>query len=156
MAEFLRRVFDCLWIAPLRRFVPLVLFRYVLCGGVTVSLDVVWYYMIYHYLLSKESVTLGLFCISAHMMALLIVFPLTFFTGFCLNRYVAFESQHRPASGQLARYALTVMGSLLLNCLLMKLFVDWMGFWATPSKMLTTFVVAAYSFLSGRFFTFRR
>ncbi len=38
----------------------------------------------------------------------------------------------------------------------MKLLVESLGFWATPSKMITTLISAVYSFLAAKFYTFRR
>ena len=117
-------------------------------------LDAVWYYIIYHYIVCEHNIDLGLVVISPHIAALCVVFPITFFTGFWLNRNVAFNATHISSLPQLVKYALTVVGSIFLNYACMKFFVDVCGIWATPSKMLTTAVCAIYSFLAGRYFTF--
>ena len=86
--------------------------------------------------------------------ALVVVFPITFFTGFWLNRNVAFCVTDARASGQVVRYAISVAGSLLLNYVCIKLFVEVCGVWPTPAKALTTAVCVIYSYLAGRYFTF--
>ena len=118
-------------------------------------LDAVWYYIIYHYIVCERFIDLGFIVMSPHIAALCVVFPITFLTGFWLNRNVAFRVADLSSLPQLAKYALTVVGSILLNYACMKLFVEGFGLWATPSKMLTTAVCAVYSFLIGKYFTFR-
>ena len=156
IAEIITKAIDLFYVKPLRAFVPQQVFRYLVCGAITAILDAIWYYLVYHYVVSEQFVELGRVVVSPHIAALCVVFPITFFTGFWLNRNVAFRVTELSSLPQLAKYALTVAGSILLNYLCMKLFVELFGFWATPSKILTTAVTAIYSFLVGRYFTFRR
>lgn len=151
----LTSVIDRLYIKPLSRIISRDTFGYGLCGAANMSLDTLWYFLIYHYIILEHNVDLGIVVISPHIAALGVVFPITFFTGFLLNRYVAFRVAKQPQGRQLIRYALSVAGSILLNYVLMKLFVDLCGFWPTVSKMLTTTIVALYSFLAARYFTFK-
>lgn len=118
-------------------------------------LDTLWYYLIYHYVVFEQNVDLGFVVISPHIAALIIVFPITFFTGFLLNRYVAFRSTEQRTQKQLIRYALSVVGSILLNYVLVKFFVEACHIWPTISKMMTTVIVAMYSFLAARYYSFR-
>ena len=67
---------------------------------------------------------------------------------------MAFCVTDARASGQVVRYAISVAGSLLLNYVCIKLFVEVCGVWPTPSKALTTAVCVIYSYLAGRYFTF--
>lgn len=156
IAEIITKAIDLFYVKPLRAFVSQQVFRYLVCGAITAILDAIWYYLVYHYVVSEQFVELGRVVVSPHIAALCVVFPITFFTGFWLNRNVAFRVTELSSLPQLAKYALTVAGSILLNYLCMKLFVELFGFWATPSKILTTAVTAIYSFLVGRYFTFRR
>ena len=156
LAEFITRAIDLFYVKPLRKLISQQVFRYLACGGITVFLDAVWYYIIYHFIVCEQFIDLGFVVVSPHIAALCVVFPLTFFTGFWLNRNVAFKVTNISSLPQLAKYALTIVGSILLNYLCMKVFVESCGVWATPSKMLTTVVCAIYSYLAGRYFTFRR
>ena len=155
LAELITKTIDAIYLKPLRRVVPQPLFRYLACGALTALLDAVWYYIIYHHLVCERVVEVGCIALSPHIAALCVVFPITFFTGFWLNRNVAFRTTHISTTPQLAKYALTVVGSIALNYACMKVFVDLCGVWATPSKMLTTIACAAYSFVAGRYFTFK-
>ena len=132
------------------------MFRYLACGATNAALDAVWYYLIYHYLVCERYIDLSFVVVSPHIASLVVVFPITFLIGFWLNRNVAFRTTEVRTVPQMLRYALTVVGSILLNYLCMKFFVESLGVWATPSKMLTTVVCAVYSYLVGRYYTFRK
>lgn len=156
LVAVITKAIDFVYIKPLRRVFSQEVFRYLACGGITAVLDAVWYYIIYHYIVCERFIDLGVVVMSPHIAALCVVFPITFFTGFWLNRNVAFRVTDISTLPQLAKYALTVVGSILLNYACMKLFVEGCGIWATPSKIITTTICAVYSFLAGRHFTFRR
>ena len=156
ITAFITKAIDSVYIKPLRAFVPQQVFRYLACGALTAFLDTVWYYLIYHYIVCERFIDLGIVVVSPHIAALCVVFPITFITGFWLNRNIAFRTTDLSSLPQLAKYALTVIGAILLNYVCMKLFVEVCGIWATPSKILTTAVCAIYSFLAGRYFTFKR
>lgn len=154
IVRLLTSIIDALYIKSLERIISRDTFGYCLCGAANMALDTVWYFLIYHYLVLERNVDLGIVVISPHIAALIVVFPITFFTGFLLNRYVAFRATTQRSGKQLFRYALSVVGSILLNYILMKLFVDACHFWPTISKMMTTAIVAIYSFLAARYFSF--
>ena len=154
LSRILISLIDALYIKPLERVISRQTFGYFLCGAANMALDTLWYFLIYHYVVFERNVDLGVLVISPHIAALIIVFPITFFTGFLLNRYVAFRATQQRTTKQLFRYALSVVGSILLNYLLMKLFVDMCHVWPTIAKMLTTVIVAVYSFLAAKYFSF--
>lgn len=145
---------DTLYIKPLERVISRQMFGYFLCGAANMALDTLWYFLTYHYVVMEHNVDLGIVVISPHIAALIIVFPITFFTGFLLNRYVAFRATQQRTTKQLFRYALSVVGSILLNYVLMKLFVELCYVWPTIAKMMTTIIVALYSFLAAKYFSF--
>lgn len=153
--QLLIRLVDWLYIAPFKRLVSRDIFAYGLCGGANMALDTLWYFVIYHYIVAERFIDLGVVVVSPHIASLIVVFPITFFTGFWLNRNVAFRATEYKTRGQLIRYALSVLGSIALNYLFMKLFVEHLYIWPTPSKMLTTAVSVVYSFLAAKYFTFR-
>ena len=154
LSRMLISLIDALYIKPLERVISRQIFGYFLCGAVNMALDTLWYFLIYHYVVLESNVDLGIVVISPHIAALIIVFPITFFTGFLLNRYVAFRATQQRTTKQLFRYALSVVGSILLNYVLMKLFVDMCHVWPTIAKMLTTVIVAVYSYMAAKYFSF--
>lgn len=154
MQRLLTHIIDFFYPA-VRRLMPLQTFRYAACGGLNMVLDAVLYYVALHFLFAERDVPLGFFVLSAEMAALAVVFPITFFNGFWLNRNVAFRGSPLHTGVQLWRYALSVTGSIVLTTVFMKLLIDVCGVWPTPSKVLTTLLVAAYSYLMQKYFTFR-
>lgn len=136
-------------------WMPLKTYRYAVCGGGNLILDIFLYFLFYNYILHQEDLDLGLVVVSPHIAALFIVFPITFLTGFLLNKYIAFGESNLRGRIQLYRYALVVAGAILLNYLLMKLFVDGFGFWATLSKIIVTAISVVYSYTLQNRFTFK-
>lgn len=154
IADSIGRFIDFFYIAPLTRIFSPRIFRYAVCGGGNMVLDLVWYFLIYHYIVAERFIDLGFVVVSPHVASLIVVFPITFFTGFWLNRNVVFGVTQFSCRGQLLRYALSVCGSILLNYLCIKLFVEMCYIWPTPAKALTTVVSVVYSYLAGRYFAF--
>lgn len=155
LSSFIQRVVDLLYIPMVSRYISQRQFRYFCCGvGNYILFDGLLYFMIYHYLVAERYIYIGIATISPHVAALAIVFPITFFTGFLLNRYVVFESTSRKFKFQIARYAVSVMGSILLNYAIIKILVEWVGMWATPSKIICSIITAVYSFFMARCFAF--
>ena len=154
LADRLIRMVDALYIKPLRGLISRDLFGYGLCGATNMMLDTIWYFLIYHYIVCEKYLDLGIVVISPHILSLFIVFPITFFTGFWLNRNVAFRVTNISSRKQLLRYALSVVGSVIINYVCMKIFVEACSIWPTPSKMLTTIISVCYSYLMARYVTF--
>ena len=140
---------------PFLRFIPIEIFRYAITGGLNTLLDIFLYFVFYRYVLHMQVVELGIFAISAHIAAFLIVFPLTFTTGFLLAKYVTFTTSELIGRIQLFRYGVTVSGAILLNYVFLKFFVEYCGFYATISKLYTTVIVVIYSYLFQRYFSFK-
>jgi hypothetical protein len=85
------------------------MFGYALCGGLNMTLDALWYFVIYHFIVAQRFIDLGVVVVSPHIASLIVVFPITFFTGFWLNRNVAFRVSEYACRRQLFRYVLSVM-----------------------------------------------
>lgn len=155
ISELIIKSIDWLYIRPVQAILPRQVFRYAVCGGANVVFGWVCYFLIYNFVVDKELLDLGLVVISPHVAAMLITFPLTFFAGFWLNRNVAFRQSPIPSGTQLFRYLLSVAGSVVVNYIFLKFFVELCGIWATPSQMLATGVTTVYSFFVAKYFTFR-
>ncbi len=155
-ADRIIRLLDRLHRCPLARIMPLSVFRYAACGGVTYLLfDPLCYSLIYNGVVAHRYFDLGFVTVSPHIAALALTFSLTFFVGFWLNRNVAFRRSPLRTRTQLFRYALSVGGSVLLTYAGLKFFVEVCGVWPTPAKVATTFITTVYSYLAARYFTFR-
>lgn len=161
MIQFLRNIRDHLiriidWFYfPFLRFIPPEIFRYAVTGGLNTILDLLLYFVFYRFILDKQIVDLGFVAISPHIAAFLMVFPITFLTGFILAKYVTFSASELKGRIQLFRYGLTVFGAIVLNYVFLKLFVEHFGWYATVSKGVTTVIVVIYSYIAQRYFSFK-
>lgn len=154
LAQAIGRLIDFFYVRPFTGILSKQMFRYAACGGGNMLLDLVWYFLIYHYVVVERYVDLGFVVMSPHVASLVVVFPITFLTGFWLNRNVAFCATEVGSGRQLLKYALSVVGSILLNYICIKLFVEVYNIWPTPAKGLTTAVCVIYSYLASRYFVF--
>ncbi len=161
MVQFLRnirnniiRIIDWFYF-PFLQFIPREVFRYGVTGGWNTAFDLLLYFISYRYILDKQIVDLGFVAISAHIAAFLMVFPITFLSGFILAKYVTFNASELRGRIQLFRYGLTVFGAIALNYVFLKLFVEYFGWYATFSKGVTTVIVVFYSYVLQRHFSFK-
>jgi putative flippase GtrA len=138
-----------------RPFLPLDTYRYAVCGGGNLVFDIFLYFIFYNFIFAKQNVDLYFVVLSPHIASLFIVFPITFTTGFLLNRFITFPESNLPWKTQFFRYFMVGMGALVLNYVSMKFLVDFLGFYPTPSRLLTVFVTVGYSYLSQKKFSFR-
>lgn len=152
--SFIIRFIDWLHF-PIFRFIPAEIFRYGVTGGLNTLFDLFLYFIFYRFLLHKEIVDLGFIAISPHIAAFILVFPITFTSGFILAKYVTFRASELRGRIQLFRYGATVLGAIILNYVFLKLFVEYFGWYATFSKLITTVIVIMYSYFSQRYFSFK-
>lgn len=138
-----------------RRFMPLQTYRYAACGGFNTALDICLFFVSYNFILVKQPLELGFITVGAHIASFLMSFLVTFPIGFYLSRYVVFQETSVAKREQLGKYFMVVLGCLILNYLFLKIFVDVLGWYPTPSKIVTTFFVVAFSYFSQKNFTFK-
>ncbi len=140
---------------PFSRIVPQETFRYAATGGGNTVLDIFLYWFVYNAILHKQILNIGFVAVSPHIAAFLIVFPVTFTSGFLLAKYITFSESVLRGRKQLFRYALTVAGAIFLNYIFLKLFVELLEMPALLAKIFTTVFVVTYSYLLQRYFTFQ-
>lgn len=155
LSDIITRFIDFFYIPPVRRYIPRDVFRYAACGGLNMVLGWALYYIFNHYVIAGRFIDLGFMVVSPYTATLYSIVPFTFLAGFYLNRNVAFTRSPLRTRTQFARYLLMWAGSLAINHLLLKLFVEIFGIWYTPSHILATLIIAVYSFLIQKYFTFR-
>lgn len=155
LADWIARTIDRCYRKPITLLLSRQTFRYAVCGGITMGLDAVWYFVIYNFIVAHRYFDLGFAVLSPHIASMILVFPITFFNGFWLNRHVAFQRSPLTGGTQLVRYALSIAGSVLLTYAGLKFFVEVCRIWPTPSKVITTVITALYSFAAAKYFTFR-
>lgn len=141
---------------------PLQTYRYAACGGANTLFSIFLYWFGLHFIFDQQNVFIRfpfihkMIVISPHiaadyLFAMWIAFP----TGFYLSRYVIFEGSELKGHVQLFRYFLVILGCIFVNYFFLKLFVNYLGFYPTPSKILTTFFVVVFNYISQTYFSFK-
>ncbi|HWJ92062.1 MAG TPA: GtrA family protein [Flavisolibacter sp.] len=138
-----------------RRFMPLQTYHYAACGGTNTFLSLLIYFVSYHYILKHKILHLGFIAFQPHIAALFIAFIVTFPIGFYLSMYVTFHGSYLRRRVQFFRYFLVIMACMLLNYVCLKIFVEYFGWFPTPSQLLTTLIVILFNYFSQRHFSFR-
>jgi putative flippase GtrA len=144
------------FIYPLfRRFIPIQIYRYVACGGANMLFDLSLYFLLYNLVFKNSLHNVGPFVISPHIAAFLTVFPITTLTGFLLQKYVTFTASDLKGRIQLFRYVMVVITNLLICYVGLKIFVDGLHFFPTPSKLIVTLITVICSYIGQKKFTFK-
>jgi putative flippase GtrA len=154
MKNFLIKIIDTFYFL-FERFMPLKTYRYAVCGGSNLVFDIVLYFVFYHFVFQKQDVNLYFVVLSSHIAALIFVFPITFMTGFLLNKYITFADSKLPGNIQFLRYLMVAIGAMIISYVAMKFFVDLLGFYATPSKFITVMITVVYSYILQSKFSFK-
>lgn len=155
MVKLITAIIDFFYFPIFKKIMPQKTFRYAACGGGNLVLDLSLYFIVLNFVVNKENLDLNLFVLSPHIAALFIVFPITFLTGFALNKYITFEESNLKGKIQIARYFMVSMGAIVISYFLLKLFVDFIGFSAFPSRILATIISVVYSYILQNKFTFK-
>lgn len=140
---------------PFSRWLSLHTFRYIASGGATAATGIVVYFIAYNFILQQEHVKVGSLLITAPIAALAIESFITFVIGFMLNKYLVFTSSNLKGRIQLFRYGSIVLSNVLLNYAFLKVFIEAFGFYPTVAKVITTAILAIFSYFSQKHFSFK-
>lgn len=150
----IRRMVDYLY-PPFRKYMSVEFFRYGATGVANLVFDWFLYFCIFHFILRQQMLPLGFVTLSSHIAALALSFPISFMSGFLLQKYVTFNNSDLRGKVQLFRYGIVVVANLVINYIGLKLLVDVFGWFPTPSKMAITIVATGVSYISQKKFTFK-
>ncbi len=157
IARVMQRMVDRFYFPIFRRVLDIRTFRYAVVGCMNLGFGVLFYWFVFHYVVGARDTTFfGAITISGHILAFLINFVVTFFTGFWMTRCVAFDDSVLRGGVQLFRYSLVVALNICINYFGLKLLVDVFGFYPTPSYMSLQVLTVCVSYLASRYFTFAR
>jgi len=139
-----------------RKIMPHQTFRYAACGGFNTVLDITLFSLSYNLVYKNANVHIGFLHIKPFIAAFLTSFVVTFPIGFYLSRYVVFQETSRKKGKQLGRYFVVVSGCLLLNYVFLEIFIQYLNWYPTPAKVVTTVFVVIFSYVSQKHFTFKK
>ena len=163
LAQIVTKIIDFFY-HPFEKWMSRQLFHYAACGGGNLVLDWVLYFITYNFVVGHENVSIqySVFShpftqvITPHIAALCIMFPITLLTGFWLQKNVTFTHSDVRKGLQIWRYIVIVLLNLALNYYGLKLCVDILGWYPTPSKIIITLVTVAVSYVGQKYYTFRK
>jgi putative flippase GtrA len=138
-----------------RPFMPLQTYHYAACGGANTVLTLALYFVSYNYIFNKQVVDLGFMAFQPHIAALFVSFLFSLPVGFYLSMYVTFQGSTLKRRTQFARYFAVIIGCMVIDYIGLKIFVEVLGWWPLPSKMLTTCIVIVFNYFSQRHFSFK-
>ena len=139
-----------------KKFMSLQTYYYIVCGGGNTLFGFILYYLSYHYLLNKENLDLNFVVIKPHIASFIISFGITFPIGFLLSKYVVWSESYLKGKQQLFRHLLLVVLFVFMNYTLLKLFVEVFYWWAMPSQIITTTIIVIVSYLSQKYYSFKK
>jgi putative flippase GtrA len=131
-------------------------YHYLACGGSNTLFGLVLYYYFYHYIFHLQNISILGLTIHAHIASFIVSFIITFPIGFFLSRYVVWNESNLAGKKQLFRHMLFVLLSVFMNYGLLKLFVDFLGWWAMPSQFITTVIIVIFSYLTQKYISFKQ
>ena len=155
MSRLIIRIIDFFY-PPFSKLMPVSFFRYGVCGVGNMCFDWVLYFVVYNFVLRKQIFDLGFIAFSPHIAALLITFPIVLLTGFYLSSNVSFQGSSLRGRIQLFRYLCIVAVNLLINYFCLKVLVDFVGIYPTPSKMITTIFTTLFSYFAQKHYSFKK
>lgn len=152
--EWFGRVIDFFY-PPFQRWFSRQFFRYGVCGVANMGFDLLLFFLAYNFVFKKQLVDLGFITLTPHIASLLLTFPISLMSGFLLQKYVTFTASALRGRVQLVRYISVVGVNLLINYFGLKLFVEILRFYPTPSKMLVIVITTIVSYICQKNFTFK-
>ncbi|MCC6185938.1 MAG: GtrA family protein [Chitinophagaceae bacterium] len=148
---------------PFARWIDQQTFRYLACGGSNQLLNIFIYGVSFNFFLQKRDFAInnnlansvGIAAITGPIAAYVIASAITIPIGFLLSKYVVFQESNIKGRIQLFRYMSLVLVNFILNYWLLKLFINVFNIYPTPSQTITIIILAIFSYLVQRYFTFK-
>ncbi|MBS1616025.1 MAG: GtrA family protein [Bacteroidetes bacterium] len=140
---------------PFARWIDKQTFRYLASGGSGAVLNIGVYWFSYHFLFHEQDVHTPFMLVRSAVAAAVVAFFVSTPYGFMMSRYIVFPESNLKGRVQLFRYLITVGACAILTYFFVPFFHYTCGIYATPSSILTNIVVALFSYVAQRFFTFK-
>ncbi|MEO6452697.1 MAG: GtrA family protein [Ginsengibacter sp.] len=131
-------------------------FRYAVCGSSNMILDIVVYYISFHFILNEQILDLRFIAFEPYTAALWIAFMFSFPVGFLLSKYIVFNNSFLRGRVQFIRYMLIVAINLVLNYSILKVLIEYMNFYPTIARIFAAAFIVSFSYISQKHFTFRQ
>jgi putative flippase GtrA len=91
-----------------------------------------------------------------YQLCVVISFSIGAVAHFSMNKIYTFKNQSNQIASQFLTFLMISFVYLILSMVLMHLFVEIFGIWEMYSRVMTTFVLFFYSFVSHKYITFNK
>jgi putative flippase GtrA len=152
--EWIRNAID-LFYPPFRRYMSKQFFRYGVTGGANLVFDWIMYFLIFNFVMCKQVLDMGFVTFSSHIATFIIKFPVVFFSGFLLQKYVTFSLSELRGHVQLYRYLIVVVINLLVNFAGLKLLVEVFNIYPSVSNIIISTFTVFISYFFQNHYTFK-
>ena len=129
--------------------------RFFLSAGVATLVDVLIYFGVINYILNYQRINIGSYSASAHNFSLCISYSCGVVVNFLLNKYAVFSESNIAGRKQFRRFALIAFLGFFANYALLRLFVEIVGFYPTPSRIASALSLGVASYYVHKLFTFK-
>jgi putative flippase GtrA len=140
---------------PLFQFIPAETFRYLFCGVSTLVADWVIHFCALYFIFTNGNINLFGYSVTPVNAAKALAIAAGFVWGFTLNKYVVFTASPLRGRQQLFRYTIIVATCILLNFLIINFLLKYFIKSPTVANISTSLIVAIYSYIVQRTFTFK-
>lgn len=153
--NFLLQIID-FFHPPFARWIDQTTFRYLACGGSNQLFNIFIYWLSFNFILNKQNTQISpSITITAEIASYLISSAVTIPIGFLMSKYMVFQESNLKGRIQLFRYLSLVVLCFVLNYWMLKFFINVCNIYPTPSQTITIIILAVFSYLVQRFFTFK-
>lgn len=129
--------------------------RFFLSAGVATLVDVFVYFITINYFIKESRVHIGGYSASDHNFTLCISYSFGVVVNFLLTKYAVFSESELGGVKQFRRFAFIAFFGFFANYGLLRLFVEVIGFYPTPSRIIAALSLGVASYYVHKLFTFK-
>lgn len=154
MVKFIGKIVRFFYFPFIRKIIPEQTFTYAFCGSANMALDMVLYFLIYHFILLEQDIVILKVTISSSIAAFLITFPIVFLTGLWLAKNVTFKSSINSNKKQVWRYFSVTLLNIFLKYFGIKVLI-FLYLWPSFANAIMTVITVVVSYLLQKYYTFK-
>jgi len=156
MVSLIQKILD-LFYPLVRRVLDKTTYYYAACGGGNLVLSWLLFFVFFQFLFQKQVFYIEWidYSLSAYTLSSFLCFLIAFGVGFLLMKYVVFTKSELKGRIQLFRYGLSSLLTWFAHWVILKLFIEWLGFYPSIANVISSCIVVLISYLLQKKFTFK-
>ena len=156
MVSLIQKILD-LFYPLVRQVLDKTTYYYAACGGGNLVLSWLLFFVFFQFLFQKQVFYIDWinYSLSAYTLSSFLCFLISFGVGFLLMKYVVFTESELKGRIQLFRYGLSSLLTWFAHWLILKLFIEWLGFYPSIANVISSCIVVLISYLLQKKFTFK-